>query len=151
MYSTLTALGGRIVVGVNGSIWSYAALQWAVTEGATTGRSVETVTVGDEDPLPEALRPIDHRLPIKSSIVRCDEPAEGLLTKLNDNDLLVLGNSGRGGIHEAFLGPVAAECVLRAPCPITVVTPGAALHFAPRRSTCSSYRSHRQTFPSLAS
>ena len=132
MSSTLTAPEGRIVVGVNGSIWSYAALHWAVEEAATTGRSVETVTVGHTDAPSAALR-----------------PAEGLLETLNNNDLLVLGNSGRGRIQDAFLGPVATECVLHAPCPITVVTPDAALHFAPRSSATASHRSRCQTFPSL--
>lgn len=132
MSSTVNASAGRIVVGVDGSIWSYSALHWAVAEAAASGRHIEIVTVGREVGLPDVLRPADPSFSIGSSTVRRGKPAEKLLTTVGDGDLLVLGNSGRGRIQDAFLGAVASECVRRAPCPVAVVTPTAALRFEPK-------------------
>jgi nucleotide-binding universal stress UspA family protein len=123
---------GRIVVGVDGSIWSYAALHWAAVEAASSGKPVEAVTVGCQLELDDALHRDRHGKPIESSVVPFGDPAKALLRTVGVNDILVLGNSGRGRIQDAFLGTVAAECVRRSSCPVTVVTPTAALHFAPK-------------------
>lgn len=131
MPTNLKTREGRIVVGVDGSIWSYAALHWAVAEAASSGRPIETVTVGSTLALNDALLPNDPARSISSSIVRSDDPAEALLSVVSEGDLLVLGNSGRGRIQDAFLGAVVAECVRRAPCSVSVVTPSAALNFPP--------------------
>ena len=41
-------------------------------------------------------------------------------------DLLVVGSRGRGGFASTVLGSVSMQCVLHAPCPVTVVHPPAA-------------------------
>jgi len=48
-------------------------------------------------------------------------PARVLLNAAQDADLLVLGHRGRGTVAGALLGSVGLQCVLHAPCPVTIV------------------------------
>ncbi|NMH91235.1 universal stress protein [Pseudonocardia bannensis] len=50
-------------------------------------------------------------------------PAKVLLEQARRADLLVVGHRGRGGFASAILGSVGLQCVLHAPCPVTVVRP----------------------------
>lgn len=49
--------------------------------------------------------------------------AAALLNAARHADLLVVGNRGRGGFASTVLGSVSLQCVLHAPCPVTVVRP----------------------------
>jgi nucleotide-binding universal stress UspA family protein len=48
-------------------------------------------------------------------------PAQVLLTAAQGADLLVLGHRGRGVVLSALLGSIGLQCVLHAPCPVTIV------------------------------
>jgi nucleotide-binding universal stress UspA family protein len=50
-------------------------------------------------------------------------PAQVLLTAAEGADLLVLGHRGRGVLLSALLGSIGLQCVLHAPCPVTIVRP----------------------------
>jgi nucleotide-binding universal stress UspA family protein len=137
-----------IVVGVDGSPSSRAALRWAVTQARLTGSTVDAVIAwqipavfansgwapiyveeqGDfekearktiETVISEEVEPADSRR--VSSLVRAGHPAEVLLAAAADADLLVVGRRGHGSFAEALLGSVSQHCVHHAPCPVLIV------------------------------
>ncbi len=129
---------GRIVVGVDGSVPSKAALAWAVDEAARTNRMVEAVTVYYWFPMPitdidfkalatqiaaDAIREVTGSArPIK--IIRRvveGNAARALLDAAAEADLLVVGCRGRHGFTEALLGSVAQHCIHHAACPVVVI------------------------------
>ncbi|PBC66248.1 nucleotide-binding universal stress UspA family protein [Streptomyces sp. TLI_235] len=134
----------RIVVGVDGSPASKAALRWAVRQAAMTGGSIDVLIawqypVGYGWPAP-VLGSFDFtgtaqriladavtetvgtapRVDIRQHVVQ-DHPAAALLKAAADADLLVVGNRGHGGFTEALLGSVGQHCVQHARCPVVVV------------------------------
>lgn len=48
-------------------------------------------------------------------------PAHVLLDAAEGADLLVIGHRGRGAVRSALLGSVGLQCVLHAACPVTIV------------------------------
>lgn len=152
---TTTATGGpTVVVGVDGSDGSRAALHHALAE-ATRRRTGVRVIVSyrapdywaellSQDPRVPAPAPgagvaarardlvdavvADRRAaaePVPAQTVEIVAVA-GLATDVlvdaaAEAELLVVGHRGRGARHGRLTGPVAIGCVLRAPCPVTVV------------------------------
>lgn len=141
-------MSGRIVVGVDGSSSSKAALAWAVEQARLTGASVEAVIawhypvmVGGMPFAPIAAidspdygelaakvlsdvigTTVDPDGPVKiSSVVREGNPAQVLLEAATGADLLVVGSRGHGGFTEALLGSVGQACVHHARCPVVVI------------------------------
>jgi nucleotide-binding universal stress UspA family protein len=141
-------MSGRIVVGVDGSSSSKAALAWAVEQARLVGASVEAVIawhypvmVGGMPLAPVVVTgspdygelaaqllsdvigtTVDPDGPVKiSSVVREGNPAQVLLEAATGADLLVVGNRGHGGFTEALLGSVGQACVHHAGCPVVVI------------------------------
>ena len=139
--------GGRIVVGVDGSDSSKAALAWAVRQAALTGAKVDAVhawrnpasysygygyamvlPVTDlqglaREALDEAIAAVADLAPgvdIRPVVVE-DNPAQALLDTAKGADLLVVGSRGHGGFTEALLGSVGQHCVHHAECPVVVI------------------------------
>ena len=134
----------RIVVGVDGSPSSMAALRWAVLQAELTGCAVEAVTAwrlpsrygfaavtdratdfeGDaRKVLADALNEVSSVEPdviIRSSVVE-GHPAEVLVRAARGADMLVVGSRGHGGFAGALLGSVSQYCVHHAPCPVLVI------------------------------
>ena len=141
---------GRVVVGVDDSPGSAAALQWALEEAAL--RNTELVVVNGWFPpalaiplwaVPEQPFRIEEfeddskhlidtmvdkalgaapRPP--PAIVRHpvrDTPAKALLDTASEADLIVVGSRGRGGFKGLLLGSVSQQIVNHAPCPVVVV------------------------------
>ncbi|HEV8627019.1 MAG TPA: universal stress protein [Acidimicrobiia bacterium] len=136
----------RIVVGVDGSDQSLAALEWAMTEGRVRGAVVEVVHAFMPDLSEVGLvnDPGTARREAEELLRKMAEPAlvahpgvqvttrelEGpsartLLDAAAGADLLVVGSRGRGGFAGLMLGSVSQQCVHHAPCPVVVVPPGA--------------------------
>ncbi|HEY2126554.1 MAG TPA: universal stress protein [Streptosporangiaceae bacterium] len=143
----MTGQERRIVVGVDGSGSSKAALRWAIRQAKLTGSSVEAVTSWRYPP-PYGLTPgsesaFDFEANAKNVLVEAlaevsglepDVPvrplvtegiaAEVLLHEARGADLLVVGSRGHGGFASALLGSVSMYCVLHAHCPVLVFRDG---------------------------
>lgn len=138
-------MGGRILVGVDGSDGSRRALAWAVEEAGLRQAVVEAVIAwqspydrveevafpGDEHEIAEAARAeldaaivdIAGRAPaveIDPVVVEGD-PADVLCRRAHGADLLVLGARRHVGVAGALLGSVAGTCSHRSPCPVVML------------------------------
>ncbi|SSC26001.1 Universal stress protein A, partial [Klenkia terrae] len=142
----------RVLVGVDGSSGSSAALRWALHWAAARGGQVQVViasataaafawrssaefsdlstleAVHDEawvrartvvDQVRRASPAVDGMA--VSVEVATGPPADVLVARSGQVDLLVVGTRGRGAVAEAVLGSVALDCVSRADCPVVVV------------------------------
>ncbi len=146
-----SASAGRsetVVVGVEGSQASVAALAWAAryahaigaslravlawhypsaAGGPPTGVAPEAVTSEVEqsrrqilDEAIEATCGDKPSLAIERSVVY-GHPAQVLVDESKDADLLVVGSRGYGGFTGLMLGSVSTHRVTHASCPVTVV------------------------------
>jgi nucleotide-binding universal stress UspA family protein len=138
----------RIVVGVDGSSTSRAALRWAVRQAKFTHATVEAVIAweipavvqsygwapiyveeegdfkGDarktiDAVINEEVAPADSNL-VRSVVVN-GHPAQVLIDTAAGADLLVVGSRGHGTFAEALLGSVSQHCVHHASCPVLIV------------------------------
>ena len=135
---------GRIVVGVDGSDQSKAALRWAVEEARLRGASVRAVYAWSAPYVPvpgavltehnlEELRLQGERMleamneEVDSKGVEVERtsveggPARVLVEAAKDADLLVVGSRGRGGFAGLLLGSVSQQCAHHASCPVVIV------------------------------
>ena len=138
----------RIVVGVDGSASSLAALRWAIQQARLTGGTVDAVVawqmpatmtgfgfapvaVADGSEMEQtAKRALDQAVskvtspedgpPVRSLAVQ-GFPAAVLLGASAGADLLVLGSRGHGGFSGALLGSVGQHCVHHAHCPVVII------------------------------
>ncbi|GLY49854.1 universal stress protein [Lentzea sp. NBRC 102530] len=141
-----------ILVGVDGSAGSEAALRWALRESARFGARVEAVLAYHREQAfapatsmglhPYGERPQQHparELHAAVEQARADVPgapdvaetvvagdaAEHLAEASRHAELLVIGTHGRGALAQAVLGGVAAKCLRHAQCPVVVIPPHA--------------------------
>lgn len=138
----------RIVVGVDGSEGSLAALRYALAEARAHGAQVHAVCAWHYPPaygwapmpddwdlasaaeksLRDALARVEEEqppgepVPVTHEVVE-GQPALALLRTAADADLLVVGTRGHGGFMGLLLGSVSQQCVQHAPCPVVVVPP----------------------------
>jgi nucleotide-binding universal stress UspA family protein len=142
------ASASRIVVGLDGSPSSRAALAWAVRQAELTGASIEAVAawhypamiagyawapasalddadLGDiaAQELAGAIsQTVSRDSPVKiSTSVQEGNAAQVLLEAAGGADLLVVGSRGHGGLAGALLGSVSLHCAHHAPCPLVIV------------------------------
>jgi nucleotide-binding universal stress UspA family protein len=140
-----TSRAGEIVVGVDGSPGSLAALRWAIREGYVRGMREHAVTawefpvastfgdmatVGDFHPVSAAGEILLAAL-ADAGVAGDDEtgdhgagggaPAEVLMKKAEGAELLVVGSRGYGRIFGALLGSVSQYVAARAPRPVVVI------------------------------
>jgi nucleotide-binding universal stress UspA family protein len=133
-----------VVVGVDGSPESVAALKWAghyaagcggrvravmawhfhSTVGPTTGRTPKPVS--DEvraemtETLTTAIATADPGVSVEQ-VLGYGHPAEVLVGESEEADLLVVGNRGHGPLSGMLVGSVSINCVTHAHCPVVVV------------------------------
>ena len=138
----------RIVVGVDGSTGSLAALRWALKLAAETGAVLEAVHAWEfsyawidgytpdvdrwaaqaeeaahvclDRALAEALGRQPCYVEVTRTVVE-GSPARALLDRAKDADALVVGSRGRGGFTGLLLGSVSQQCVHHARVPVVVV------------------------------
>ncbi len=121
----------QIVVGIDGSYASDAALDWAADEAETWGVPLVVVHAwtGHADPHPHesAFQQLneaiarrdgfpDHRLQVQEG-----RPSQTLLEISAANSILVVGDRGRNKFSSLLLGSVAHDVAVHADCPTVVV------------------------------
>lgn len=145
----MAGTAGRIVVGVDGSVGSRAALGWALSQARATGGTVDVVgswqvpTVNEysyqwpaevfdhdntaavtekilADAVAEARGTSGAHITVTTRAVQ-GHPAEVLTVASAGAELLVVGNRGRGAFAGMLLGSVSQYCVHHATCPVVVV------------------------------
>lgn len=131
----------KIVVGVDGSPHSNAALRWSLDQALARAGTVCAVlawqvpfvsipgafsrseleqgyreylvkTVAEVEPAP--------RVALETLLAEAD-PAQALVTAAEDADLLVLGIRGRSPVAGLMLGSVSQRCAASASCPVVLV------------------------------
>lgn len=131
----------KVVVGIDGSDDSDAALRWALAEAEARGGEVIAVfawqmpfvsnpAAFDRAELEQdskgflvnrvSLVAPAPRVPLTSLVAEGDA-AEALIMASRDADLLVIGARGRSTFLGVSLGGVSLRCVLAAQCPVTLV------------------------------
>jgi nucleotide-binding universal stress UspA family protein len=136
----------RVLVGVDGSKGSMAALDWAAQEASLRKAALTVVTSWDwprsfgwavpvvdgYDPAADAgelveriVKPVRDAFPdldIQTAVV--EGHAGFALTRLSAGaDLLVVGSRGHGELMGVLLGSVSEYCVTHADCPVVVYRP----------------------------
>jgi nucleotide-binding universal stress UspA family protein len=139
-------MSGHILVGVDGSPGSDAAIAWAVTEARLRGSGLlfltayrfplafagtgATPSLAAPDEQREAEQILDAAiraagsldgLDVERRVVPGEAPGHALVEASEHADLLVLGVRGRGGLSGIALGSVSRHCVGRAHCPVVIV------------------------------
>jgi nucleotide-binding universal stress UspA family protein len=139
-----------VVVGVDGSPGSRAALVWALADAARRGarlqvvsafpvetywgdpmlmdeRRIEAVrsdTEGRVRELADEVRSQSGAASVAVDVMVVPGPAaHGVLAAAEGADLLVVGSRGRGSVRSTVLGSVALHAVTHARCPVVVVHP----------------------------
>jgi nucleotide-binding universal stress UspA family protein len=136
-----------IVVGVDGSETSKAALRWAVEEARLRHARVHAVHAwwiipmlepggqlahdaldwGEEEAT-ERVRAFTTKtvgdqtdVEVTPVAVQGEQASAALVDAAKDADLLVVGSRGAGGFSGLLLGSVSQQCAHHAPCPIVIV------------------------------
>lgn len=134
----------KVIVGVDGSEGSRAALRWAAAEADRWDAPLVAVWAWEFSPLivatdapteiEELSRVVAQRLHetlvaelgeeradrVESEVVE-DTPVRALLDRAGEDDLIVVGSRGYGGFKGMLLGSVSQQVVHYAPCPVTIV------------------------------
>lgn len=140
---------GLIVVGVDGSEESRAALRWAVEEARLRKAAVSAVhawwaipelepgtpvldedwqTLRDQEAKRFVEQFVEHTLGgARAGVEITAVPVQGvtaavaLLEAAKDADLLVVGSRGLGGFKGLLLGSVSQQCTQHAECPVAII------------------------------
>jgi nucleotide-binding universal stress UspA family protein len=144
MTSLSTQAAPVIVVGVDGSPSSAAALRWAGRQARATGASLRVITswhdpsaYGYEVPLPSDWRPDQEAARIQAdALAAAADELDGVTVETSVSegqaaavlveasakaDLLVVGSRGHGELAGILLGSVSEYCAAHADCPVVVV------------------------------
>jgi nucleotide-binding universal stress UspA family protein len=143
--------GQRIVVGVDGSPSSRAALRWALWQAQLTGASIEAITAWQAPTLVTVATPfakaeaggaddsqiktaaenmlrtvVAQEVGPSTGITVKAEVGEGsaaqlLLEAAKDAFLVVVGSRGHGGIAGTLLGSVSQSLAQHSPCPVLII------------------------------
>ncbi len=132
-----------IVVGIDGSVASSAALRWAMQEGVSRGATVEVVHSWHPQIMADIVLSPPHELHVASLAMLTNEvsaasanmpdlppvvqtslrgtPPKILLDRAAHAELLVLGAHGKSSVRDLVFGKIAATCIKEAGCPVAIV------------------------------
>ena len=133
----------RVVVGIDGSPPSKAALRWAIRYAGFTDGVVDAVIAWDY-PTSYGWAPVIDEESVQDvaantlektvreatadgptvQVVRAvvqGHPAQVLVDEARGADILVVGNRGHGAFTSALIGSTSERCVRHALCPVVVV------------------------------
>lgn len=125
---------GHVVIGVDGSAESYAALTRAAAEAHRSGAALRVVAAMKPDPpasedltVSTAASLLEIRTRYPSLVVSwvvdlLRTPVRALIRHSRDAGMLVIGRHGRGARSAMGLGSVTHTLLLRPPCPTLVLT-----------------------------
>jgi nucleotide-binding universal stress UspA family protein len=137
--------GQLVVVGVDGSPESVAALKWAAAYGAATGARLRAVVAwhypAAAGTAPVGVAPAAISEEVRQQMIETlakavaeaaadaeieqqigyGHPAQVLIDQSAEADLLVVGNRGHGAFTGMMVGSVSIHCVTHAHCPVVVV------------------------------
>ncbi len=134
---------GPIVVGIDGSASSLAALRWALREGVATGAAVEVIHGWEPNTLSDLVFEPRHALacssacmleneiraallefvekPVVTQVSAPGRPATILLEHAAHAAMLVIGARHQPAMRDLFRGPVGHTVRRRATCPLVIV------------------------------
>jgi len=137
----------RIVVGVDGSEGSKAALEWAIDEARRRQAVVEAVNawhqpfvtgyaylgeidLGEfvteaEEVLDKAIAAVDTTGVTVEHKVVAGGASQVLVEEAKGASMVVVGSRGRGGFTGLMLGSVSQQTAHHAPCPVVIIPPAA--------------------------
>ncbi|MGN7149855.1 universal stress protein [Arthrobacter sp. SAFR-179] len=137
----------RIVVGVDGSEQSRAAMDWAIEESRLRKGEVQALAAWSFPYVSDALgtawdyeifqkdaqamleaeleRVKDQGVPTTGKLVE-GNPAAALIDASRDADLVAVGSRGHGGFTGMLLGSVSHQTIHHAHCPVLVIREPAA-------------------------
>jgi nucleotide-binding universal stress UspA family protein len=136
--------GERILVAVDGSAFSDAAVDQAISLGGICNSQIFVISVVDLYPeqmevapalvekmskevrqhLDKAKKMVDESgMPCETIVHMGGAPHRFIVQEAKDKeiDLIVMGTHGRSGIKRVLLGSVAQNVIGHAPCPVLVV------------------------------
>jgi nucleotide-binding universal stress UspA family protein len=141
-----TQLENPIVVGVDGSVSSDLAVEWAADAAQLRERQLKIVYVMEAPgpriayehvsaELSAAARELTSRaesiararhpaLRIDSAAVH-DDTAHALIRESDHASMVVVGNRGHGGFYDLVLGSTSLQTAMYAHCPVAVIRPRA--------------------------
>jgi nucleotide-binding universal stress UspA family protein len=131
----------RIVVGVDGSAHSEAALRWALGEAESRGGELTAVFAWEvpflsfpgafdreelekagKEFIIEAVSKVVPSPPVPlRTLVAEGDPAASLIKAAEEADLLVVGSRGRSPWAGLLLGSVSQRCAAGAACPVVLI------------------------------
>lgn len=146
---TNEAASSTVIVGIDGSANSVAALRWALREGAASGSPVEVVHCWISQTLTDIAFGSSHELRIASACMLQNEvaaamkevgpdpltgalpvvielslpgnPAAILAERSANARLVVIGEREKTAMSDLFRGSVESSCHRRAACPVVTV------------------------------
>jgi len=132
----------RIVVGVDGSDQSKAAMDWAIEESRLRNGDVQAVTAWSFPYVTDAMgaawdyevfekdaqgileaeleRVKDQGVTVTGRVVE-GNPASALIDASRNADLVAVGSRGHGGFTGMLLGSVSHQTIHHAHCPVLVI------------------------------
>ena len=133
----------KIIVGVDGSPSSNAALEWAAQEAEIRGSTLELIHAWNypnlgyggyvavlEDFEKDASALLDEvvafvrknypKLQLVSSLIQ-GPTAQTILDRAKEADMVVVGSRGRGGFSGLLLGSVGQQLVHHCPAPVVII------------------------------
>jgi nucleotide-binding universal stress UspA family protein len=136
--------GERILVAVDGSVFSDAAVDQAISLGGVCNSQIFVISVIDLYPeqievapalvdkmsaevrqhIDKAKQKIDEaNIPCETIVHIGGKPHEFIVREAKEKavDLIVMGTHGRTGVKRILMGSVAQSVIGHAPCPVLVV------------------------------
>ena len=133
----------KIIVGVDGSPSSNAALEWAAQEAEIRGSTLELIHAWNypnlgyegyvavlEDFEKDASALLDEvvafvrknypKLQLVSSLIQ-GPTAQTIMDRAKEADMVVVGSRGRGGFSALLLGSVGQQLVHHCPAPVVII------------------------------
>lgn len=127
-----------VLVGVDGSPASTAALVWALREAEAHGAPLTLLYVVDplsaaygtyersieeaEGQLNKAVAELGHTPQVRIDLgAEIGRPPAVLVRRAKDADMLVVGSRGQGGVKGLVLGSVSTAVVHSCPVPVVVI------------------------------